>query len=500
MDEQGTSVLHVASGVELGLALVMRQQLDKWRNCVRTRLIDDARLKKQAHRQSRCWSWVERARKFAGSSSAFGASVRSLSTSVAYLSCLRPPRSLSHCRTRRRAFTQLQTPALGQTLLTTSRRLQTMALLATSEHGGSSLQRRLHSPASRVTMRSSHPLLLVILGSLLFLWTFSPTTSAASQPKCLSSLPPHRFEPKPPRSTSSLTFCKEYASSTCCDGSHTQAITRQLYPYFATTFDERDEGYGVSDECRQLAASLHCAACHPMVGTGQLVGVCRESCDALYSACAPSLFEHATGLLQPCSPSTLVCSELSTFVRSGEELCRHLGLTVGSSSPSPALPSLAAASSLSSSDLHSAVTSFLSASHAAEQPTCFHASSSPTSLNSPATKRSTTRPSTASSTSTAFTAATAASSLTSTLTSLLTTLPALLTSLPTTVAQYRKRARKLMRSHASSGVSIAVGAVVVVCVLFWPRIRGWLNRQRWKARLTADGIRRQRVARLANNR
>ena len=343
--------------------------------------------------------------------------------------------------------------------------------------------------------RSLALILFVVLTSLCI------TTSAVSTSKCLTSLPPHRFDPKPPRPSTTLTFCKEYSGSTCCNASHTQYITRQLYPYFSTTFDERDEGYGVSDECRQLAASLHCSTCHPLVGTGQLVGVCRESCDALYSACAPSLFEHVNGLFQPCSPSTLVCSELSAFVRSGEELCRHLGLVVGSSSPAPSLPSPAAASSLSSSDLHSAFTSFLSAtSHSTQQPTCFHASSSPSSLNSPTTKRTTTKPTTTSTATPTSSPYTTLTSTLATLTTLLTTLPARLTTLPTTVAQWRKWARKWMRSHMSSGVSVVVLVVGVVGVMFWPRIRSWLNQQRWKARLTADGIRRQRMARLGNNR
>ena len=346
--------------------------------------------------------------------------------------------------------------------------------------------------------------LSLVLTLLILLSSLSLITSAALPPKCLSSLPPHRFEPKPARPSTSLTFCKEYSSSTCCNATHTQSITRQLYPYFSTTFDERDEGYGVSEECRQLAASLHCSACHPLVGTGQLVGVCGESCDALYVACAPSLFEHMNGLLQPCSPSTLVCSELSTFVSSGSELCRHLGFTIGRPSPSSAPPSLSAASASSSSDLHSAFTSLLSASQSTEQPSCFHASSSPASLSSPSTKRTATK-----STATASTTPSASSPFSSFLTTIpslsslstfLTSLPALLTTLPASVAQWRKRVRRLMRSHMSSGVSIAVLLALVVFVMCWPRIRGWLNRQRWKARLTADGIRRQRVARLGNSR
>ena len=340
---------------------------------------------------------------------------------------------------------------------------------------------------------------------VLLLIVCSNTSSAAAPLKCRTSVPPHRFDTQPPRPSTTLTFCKEYSASTCCNATHTQAISRQLYPYFSTTFDERDEGYGVSDECRQLAASLHCSACHPMVGTGQLVGVCRESCDALYDACAPALFEHMTGLLQPCSPSTLVCSELSSFVRSGEELCRHLGFVVGSSSPVSSLPSSTASSALSSSDLHSAVTDFLSASHTAEQSSCFHHSSSPASVGSPSTKRTATKPnaahsSTSPATASPFSSFTSTLSTITSLSTFLAALPALLSTLPDSIAQWRKRVRRMMRAHFSSGVSVVVLMAVVVVVMFWPRIRSWLNRQRWKARLTADGIRRQRVARLGNSR
>ena len=355
--------------------------------------------------------------------------------------------------------------------------------------------------SQRCRIGATHSYLLAVL-QLILLCTLPLIATAAAPPaQCLASLPPHRFDTKPPRPSTSLTFCKEYSGSTCCNATHTQAITRQLYPYFSTSFDERDEGYGVSDECRQLAASLHCAACHPQVGTGRLVGVCRDSCDALYAACAPALFEQANGVLQPCSPATLVCSELSAFIRSGDELCRQLGFHVASSSPARSLPSLAVSSAVSSSDLHSAFTSVLSASHSAEQPSCFHASSSPASLGSPSAKRTTAKPAASASASSA--AASPLADFTSRLTalaSLLTDLPALVAAFPTTVAHLRKRLRRMMRLHFSSGVSVAVVVAVVVVVMLWPRIRSWLSRQRWKARLTADGIRRQRVARLGNNR
>ena len=114
------------------------------------------------------------------------------------------------------------------------------------------------------------PSLLLFLLSL----TLLLSSTSSSQPRCVSA-PPHRFNPRSsPSASSSLTFCTAYASSTCCNASHTAAIVRDVYPFFSFTADDRSEGYGVSEECKNLAASIFCHPCHPLVGTQQKRGVC----------------------------------------------------------------------------------------------------------------------------------------------------------------------------------------------------------------------------------
>ena len=100
---------------------------------------------------------------------------------------------------------------------------------------------------------------------------------SCSQSRC-ASVPPHRFNPRSsPSPSTSLTFCTSYSSSTCCNASHTAAIVRDVYPFFSFTADDRAEGYGVSEECKNLASSIYCHPCHPLVGTQQKHGVCRVS-------------------------------------------------------------------------------------------------------------------------------------------------------------------------------------------------------------------------------
>ena len=131
------------------------------------------------------------------------------------------------------------------------------------------------SIACHLTVPSVFPLALTLVVTLFLLVHFpSSVTSASSLLRC-SSVSPYRFNPRlSPSPSSSLTFCTSYASSTCCNASHTVGIVKAVYPFFSFTAEDRAEGYGVSEECKNLAASIHCAPCHPLVGTQQKRGIC----------------------------------------------------------------------------------------------------------------------------------------------------------------------------------------------------------------------------------
>ena len=291
---------------------------------------------------------------------------------------------------------------------------------------------------------------------------------------------------------------------------------KTAYPFFAFSWDERAEGYGVSEECKNLASSIYCAPCHPLVGTGVKRGVCRESCDAWYSECAPALFEHAVTGLQPCAPSSLICTPLRDIVRDGEQFCRAMGVRVGFSSNAPQSPSASAVTASSPAQLHDAFSAFVTDAqsfHATalvadsdERPyddgvPCFVASAAPVTI---APSSSTKRPSSSRTT----TSASAASESSSWWSPYVPTLSWSAWQVWATKAVrrwYRRVERGGTRSLLFAGaVGTLVAALLWVAVYDAPRVLWYLRRIGWRprwlrTRITSERVRQQRVARLGQH-
>ncbi len=182
----------------------------------------------------------------------------------------------------------------------------------------------------------------------------------------------YRFTPKAPAAYVSHTkplVCSHYKSATCCNITHSIAITRTLSPFFDDTVPSRRLAItatasaaattaasgggsaapansltgsgGVSDECRTTAASLLCSTCDPLIGIGYFRGVCPSACDKFYSACADEWWtvndnalpggsgsgagsDGGGGLLLslvPCVWTSLVCFALREVISDGRALC-----------------------------------------------------------------------------------------------------------------------------------------------------------------------------------
>lgn len=171
-------------------------------------------------------------------------------------------------------------------------------------------------------------------------------TYSTSIPNCQSSSSTaFSFDPVPP-SSHSLTFCQQYSSFTCCNSTQTNKIIKQLSPLFLSVPTD-GEGFGVNDSCKNYAASIFCSPCDPFVGTGVYNSICESSCLAWYSACSSSFFQfNLDGILQPCTPSSLLCTNLESIFDNHKDFCHHYGF-ISSNSLSPSLSSVFSYSSSS---------------------------------------------------------------------------------------------------------------------------------------------------------
>lgn len=117
-----------------------------------------------------------------------------------------------------------------------------------------------------------------------------------------------------------LSICKEHEEYSCCNRSHTDALSRLAMPFF----DDLDQ---FSEQCRQLTLNILCAPCHHDVGTGRKP-VCTSLCNRWYEACSSGLFSEIGGELVPCTSSSLVCFPLrETF--SGRSFCQAAAVSAG---------------------------------------------------------------------------------------------------------------------------------------------------------------------------
>lgn len=105
---------------------------------------------------------------------------------------------------------------------------------------------------------------------------------------------------------------------TCCNRAQTDVLARASLVL---------EASGVSEQCRAVAASIACAPCHPLYGTGALSGVCSSMCDSWLAACSEDFFAHgdAGGALSPCLDHSLVCARMRDMFSSGAALCAKMG-------------------------------------------------------------------------------------------------------------------------------------------------------------------------------
>jgi len=142
---------------------------------------------------------------------------------------------------------------------------------------------------------------------------------------------PHRF--------TTLPFCNDFRTATCCNQTHLQAIApivsafRRLLqdPSVPVTASE-DKSKSSSNKCQVYAEQLLCYRCDPFFGTALVASVCLSSCETLYEACKQFLFTPAdSSRLRPCQFSSLLCSRLDSVVSNGEEFCTQLGLPVENS-------------------------------------------------------------------------------------------------------------------------------------------------------------------------
>mmetsp|Transcript_8127 Transcript_8127/g.10278 ORF Transcript_8127/g.10278 Transcript_8127/m.10278 type:complete len:161 (+) Transcript_8127:287-769(+) len=82
--------------------------------------------------------------------------------------------------------------------------------------------------------------------------------------------------------------------------------------------------------CLQLSETVFCMGCHPRVGTREVTKICPKLCSAWYNACAQEFFS-TQGINVPPSPcldDSVVCAQLSSFVKDGEEMCNLYGYEV----------------------------------------------------------------------------------------------------------------------------------------------------------------------------
>lgn len=82
--------------------------------------------------------------------------------------------------------------------------------------------------------------------------------------------------------------------------------------------------------CVDHSETVHCMGCHPDVGAGYIRSICPALCDQWYHACKHDYYavQGVANVPTPCLEDSLLCSKLSAFVSSGEQMCKLFGFAV----------------------------------------------------------------------------------------------------------------------------------------------------------------------------
>jgi len=132
-----------------------------------------------------------------------------------------------------------------------------------------------------------------------------------------------KFQDTPPkrRKASKLSMCQNFAKKTCCNKTHTNIALRKTREMALA---------GFPPACMQISEKVFCMNCHPSVGTGEITTICPKLCNSWYNACANEFFS-SQGINvppAPCYGDAVVCSQLSSFIANGRDMCKVFGYEV----------------------------------------------------------------------------------------------------------------------------------------------------------------------------
>jgi len=164
---------------------------------------------------------------------------------------------------------------------------------------------------------------LIVL-CLLHLFSVGASGTEQSEEKCSKALGFNASSGPKDRSSQDLQFCNEHHKRTCCEREH----SRQALSQFAVYSLER------SERCSQMSKLAMCSMCDGDVGVSikaqaERVVLCPSFCRQWYQACADDFFTFSgAGGLQPCVPTSLVCSPLAEAAEDSASFCSKVGFSV----------------------------------------------------------------------------------------------------------------------------------------------------------------------------
>jgi hypothetical protein len=136
-----------------------------------------------------------------------------------------------------------------------------------------------------------------------------------------------------------LLSCPEQSPFTCCGAEQDSLIARMgamCEMSLRISADSSDYSSLSALKCCQQWRNLQCFACDGLAALSIGYGVCRSTCDDVYSVCAEAMMAwDANGRPLLCSSDSLACAKLGEFVQSGTQLCESLGFPVASTEDGP---------------------------------------------------------------------------------------------------------------------------------------------------------------------
>lgn len=140
----------------------------------------------------------------------------------------------------------------------------------------------------------------------------------ASGERCSKSLGFNETHGPKDRGSQDLQFCPEHHQRTCCEKSHTREVIGRFAAF----------SYNISGRCAQMSRLTLCSLCDADVGVGlksmlnQIV-LCPNFCARWFNSCKNDFFAPGSSAdgLNPCGPSSLVCSPLNEIVEDSRRFC-----------------------------------------------------------------------------------------------------------------------------------------------------------------------------------